>query len=285
MGFKIKTLGDTSLEKIADALNLSFSDYFVPFVLTPEQLLAKMKADKTNLDYSVGVFEGENLIALILHGTDIIDGKKVVYNGGTGVIPEKRGQGLTKKMYEYILPVLKKEEVDYLVLEVISINIQAIKSYEKTGYKISRVLKCYKGQIDLKNEITETDSIEIKKLNDYDWKLMQSFWDIQPTWQNSKNVLEEIKETNLSLGAYINNKLIGYVIYNPVSKRIQQIAVHKDFRRLKVASRLLLFIAEQFGNEMAIINVEESSEPINSFLVNTGFENYLNQLEMKLELR
>lgn len=279
----IKTLKNISVKKITDTFNLSFSDYFIPLHLTPEQLSSKMSADKINLDYSVGIFDNENLIAFILHGTDIIESKSVVYNGGTGVIPEKRGQGLTKQMYDFILPVLKKEGVDYLVLEVISKNIQAIKSYEKVGYKIVRELRCYKGNISEKNK---SSHIDIRKLNFYDWKLMESFWDFIPTWQNSSHIIEEgLNNNNKSFGAYIDKLLIGYIIYNPDSKRIQQLAVHKNYRRTKIASTLITKVIKESGRELSIINIDKDSEPINAFLIKTGFENFLNQFEMRLELK
>ncbi|MDH6308555.1 ribosomal protein S18 acetylase RimI-like enzyme [Dysgonomonas sp. PFB1-18] len=279
---KIKTLSGTSIEQITRTFNQAFSDYFVPIVLTMEQLQSKMKADNVNLDYSVGVFDNEELIAFILHGTDVVDNKHVVYNGGTGVIPTQRGQGLTKQMYEYILPVLKDRGIDYLVLEVISKNIQAIKSYEKTGYTVSRMLKCYKGKADLNGEAKD---IEIKSLSNYDWVSMQSFRDFIPTWQNSMRTAEEMKATNKSFGAYADNQLTGYIIYNPNSKRIQQIAVHKDFRRRGIASALISVMVKDIGNEFSIVNIDDRSEPINSFLRKIGLENYLDQLEMKLELK
>jgi len=277
----IKTLRDTSFEIITNTFNLSFSDYFVTIRLTTEQLQAKMGIDKVNPDYSVGVFEDENLIAFILHGTDDIDNKKVVYNGGTGVVPDKRGQGLTKKMYEFILPVLKEQRVDYLILEAITKNIQAIKSYEKVGYRIKRELKCYNGQI---KPVNRTNDFEIRELACYDWTLMRSFWDFIPTWQNSVNVIDRLKESNKSIGAYLNSKLVGYLIYNPGSKRIQQFAVDKSLRRMGIASALIDNIVKEYGNDLSVVNVDESSEQTNSFILKTGLDNYLDQIEMKLEL-
>lgn len=276
----IKTLENISIEKITDTFNLAFSDYFISFHMTPELLSSKMKADKTDLSYSVGVFEDEELIALILHGTDIIGNKRVVYNGGTGVIPSKRGMGLTRRMYEFILPVLKEKGVDNVVLEVISKNIQAIKSYERSGFEIVRELKCYKGQISLKER---TENFIIKELISYDWTIMQSFWDLMPTWQNSSHVADELKNINRALGAYINNELVGYVIYNPNSKRIQQIAVHKDFRKKGIGSALMAVVVEEIGKELSIINIDKDSIPINSFLLRIGLENNINQFEMKLK--
>lgn len=278
---EIKTLGGIDKKDILNVFNKSFSDYFIPFQLSEEQLTSKMLADKTELDLSVGVFENKNLIAFILHGFDKIDNKKVIYNGGTGVIPEKRGSGLTKQMYHFILPILKENRIDRLQLEVITENIPAINSYKKSGYKIERELCCYKGEINILNI---NDRLEIKKLSNYDWDLMESFWDIYPTWQNSKNVINELKNNNISLGAYLENQLVGYVIYNPSNNRIQQIAVSKNFRQKKIASTIFREIIETYTNSLSIINVDKSSKCINTFLEKIGFENTLEQLEMKLHL-
>lgn len=279
---EIKTLEGVDIKEIVKVFNGSFSDYFVPFKLTQEQLTSKMLVDKIDLSLSVGVFENKKLIAFILHGFDTINNQKVIYNGGTGVIPEKRGFGLTKEMYLFILPLLIKKGINKLILEVITKNIQAIKSYEKSGFKVKRELLCYKGEVGISN--TNSSNIKIKELQKYNWELMESFWDIFPTWQNSKSVVNELKYNNTSLGAYIENQLVGYVIYNPTNKRIQQIAVSKEFRKKKIASSLVFKLKERCGNTISIINVDKKSNGVNDFFNKIGLENNLEQLEMELEL-
>ena len=278
---EIKTLEGINKLDILKVFNKSFSDYFIPFKLSEEQLTSKMLADKTDLNLSVGVFENENLIAFILHGFDKINNEKVIYNGGTGVIPEKRGSGLTKQMHSFILPILKEKKIDKLQLEVITKNNQAIISYQKSGYKIERALVCYKGEICISDT---NNNLEIKKMENYSWDLMKSFWDIYPTWQNSKNVVNELKPNNISMGAYIDDQLVGYIIYNPNNKRIQQIAVSRNFRKRKIASSLIYNIIETYGNILSVINVDKSSKSMNHFLEKIGFKNNLEQLEMKLHL-
>ena len=278
---EIKTLEDIDKKDILNVFNESFSDYFIPFKLSEEQLSSKMLADKTDLKLSVGVFENGNLIAFILHGFDKINNEKVIYNGGTGVIPKKRGSGLTKQMYLFILPLLRRNGINKLQLEVITENAQAINSYKKTGFRIVRELLCYKGKV---STLSLNNNLNIKKLQDYNWNLMESFWNIYPTWQNSKNVINELKYNNISLGAYIENQLVGYIIYSPNNKRIQQIAVSKDFRKRRIASTLIDEIIKTNGNMFSIINVDKSSKGINSFLEKIGLEKDLEQLEMKLQL-
>ncbi|MCG2461621.1 GNAT family N-acetyltransferase [Flavobacteriaceae bacterium F89] len=277
---EIKTLKGTGEKEILKVFNESFSDYFIPLQLTEEQLNSKILADKIKLDLSVGVFENGNLVAFILHGYDKINSEKIIYNGGTGVIPKNRGSGLTKQMHRFILPVLKEKGINKLYLEVIAENIQAIKSYKKSGYKVERELVCYKGEIRISKI---NNNLEIKELQNYNWNSIQSFWDISPTWQNSKNILNELRKTNISLAAYIENQLTGYVIFNPKNKRIQQIAINKNYRKQKVASTLLSKLIEDYGNTLWVINVDKSSKSVNAFFQKLGFEKNLEQLEMKLK--
>lgn len=166
---EIKALKGINNKRILKVFNDSFSNYFVQFKLTEEQLYSKIISDKIDLNLSVGTFENGKLIAFILHGFDTIDNHKVIYNGGTGVIPEKRGSGLTTQMYLFILPILEKSGVNKIILEVISKNIQAIKSYEKSGFKALRELDFYKGNFNFQKA---NKDVEIKELQSYPWKLM-----------------------------------------------------------------------------------------------------------------
>jgi len=278
---EIKTLKGTNEQLILEAFNNAFTDYFIPFHLTLGQLQSKMKADNIQLDVSVGVFEGDQLIAFVLHGIETVYNQKRIYNGGTGVIPLKRGGGLTKKMHEFILPKLREQRVNLLMLEVITTNVPAIKSYEKVGYHLERELSCYRGTV---RSSEATSTISIKEMTRYDWPLMESFWDFSPTWQNSKRTVDQLMPFNKSIGAYLEGRLVGYVIYNVAGKRIQQIAVHPHFRRKKIAATLINYLIDEFGNELSIINIDKSSVPINAFLSAIGLENNLNQFEMKMQV-
>lgn len=279
---RLQTLEGVPINKILEAFNNAFSDYFVPLQLTETQLVTKMKADKVDLSLSVGAFENDTLIAFILHGFDTVNNQKLVYNGGTGVIPSKRGTRLTQRMYEYIVPILKSKGIHSVILEVIDKNIPAIKSYTKAGFNSTRTLACYKGEC---RPIKSNEQITIKKLEEYSWNEMTTFWDIQPTWQNSNRVLSSMQSEHSSLGAYFMEELVGYAIFNPSNYRIQQIAVDKSFRRKGIASALLSQLLEESQNDLSIINVDTVSKNIHSFFTSIGLKNYLGQLEMELVLK
>lgn len=257
---KIETLEGIGTNVILDVFNLSFSDYFIPLKLTEEDLISKMLVDKINLNLSVGVFEQGQLIAFILHGIDNINDQKVVYNGGTGVIPNKRGKGLTKQMYRFILPLMVKEGVSKLTLEVISKNVQAIKSYKKIGFVEKKTLMCYKGDI---KAVDKNVLVKIKNLDKYNWVLMRSFWDINPTWQNTIQSIQANKGKMIALGAYVENKMLAYLIYNPFNKRIQQIAVNRQYRQQGIASALIDELVKKEGYSIGVINVDENASSLN----------------------
>ena len=277
---KIRSLKGIDNKEIAEVFNTSFADYFIPLELTAEQIMSKMWADKIDLRLSVGAFKNGKLVAFILHGLDTIGSEKVVYNGGTGVIPQERGQGLTQQMYRFILPILVERGIHKVVLEVITKNMPAIKSYEKSGFIVRRELFCYKGEVHINKA---NGDIVVKRMVSYPWKRLELFWDTQPTWQNSKNTLE-ILTNNAVFGAYLKNQLVGYISFNPTSFRIQQLAVHKDHRKRGVAKRLVLELKESYGKAMAVINVDKTASALNAFFLNIGLDNHLAQYEMEMAL-
>lgn len=274
---EFNTLENCSITEITTTFNKAFSDYFIPIQLTTDQLYAKMIADKTERAISIGAFDNGELVALMLHGKDIINGETVAYNGGTGVIPEYRGNGLTKEMYKRLEQHLEHQNISKIVLEVINENIQAIKSYEKSGFQIKRELACFKGHPKSVKPSWNLKSIDLTAQN---WKLIQSFWDIEPTWQNSINVLNTIKDTISVLGTFSDEQLVGYCIYNPNTNRIHQIAVKKEYRQRGIGTSLASSISKDSEQVISIINVDTTSRATINFFERLGLENNFNQFEM-----
>lgn len=274
----IKTLEHTSIDSILEVFNHSFSDYLIPMHLKIEQLNTKIITENIQLHYSIGAFDGDQLVGFILHGWDADKG--IVYNGGTGVIPSHRGHGLTQDMYSFILPRLKMNKIKHAVLEVISNNIPAIKSYEKIGFKKVRELQCYRGILSLDEA---KDSIEIRELVDYPWEDLEPFWEVLPAWQYNRQSMDLSRESHSLFGAFVNKELIAYAIVNLTSHRLNQIAVSKEYRRSGAATTLLHVInaKEKEVQNHSMINVDATSQSLNSFLVHCGLKQFLTQHEMK----
>jgi ribosomal protein S18 acetylase RimI-like enzyme len=277
---EIKSLENIEISELVTVFNQSFSDYIIPLEITKEQLENKIKSDNIKLDFSVGAFEKNRLIGFILHGLNFVNGNKITYNAGTGVIPEKRGNKITFKLLEHIIPKLKEQNVTKIKLEVITENEIAFRTYKKIGFEIIRELNCYKGQIKSKIE----SKFKILPLKNYDWELLKSFWDWDPTWQNSISSVENTNYLNVAIGAFDSNSLIGYLIYNPNSNRIQQFAVNKEHRNQGVGKQLFQYISRDNEKDFSTINIETNSLNTNAFLLSLGLEVYIKQYEMELKL-
>lgn len=279
---KLQTLQNIKINELLDVFNVSFADYIVPFNLTKEQLEYKIKSDGIHLDLSVGAFDSGKLVGFILHGFDILNNQKIVYNAGTGIIPSHRGKKLTVKLYEFIVPILKALNVNKIKLEVITENLTAIRTYENIGFVICRKLTCYKGVL---SSATNKTKYSVRKKENYDWSKFESFWDFQPSWQNSVSSLEKIKRNTTLIGVYDAKLLLGYLIFNPKSNRVQQFAVDKSFRNKGLATELFNYVQQNSSAEISIINIEDNSAEISKFLDKQGLINYINQYEMELILK
>src|SRR5687768_12381337 len=144
---KFKDLQHVSLQIIADTFNLAFSDYVIPMHFTEPQLIEKLTRDGINLEHSVGAFDGEKLVGFILQGVGQWDGTLAAYNGGTGVIPVYRGKKITQQLYSYSIPKLRAAGVNKCLLEVVTHNKVALKTYEKIGFTATRTLLSFKGEL------------------------------------------------------------------------------------------------------------------------------------------
>lgn len=277
----IRNLQGVSIEELTEVFNLAFSDYFVKIHLTPEQLSTKLQAENVCLAYSVGAFNNDRLVGFILHGYEERDGKKITYNGGTGVIPAFRGNSITKQMYQFILPILKQDGIDAVYLEVIEQNIQAIKSYLHVGFVEVRKLDCYNGAIKIDHAKSNST---IRELQQLEWNEMRSFWDVEPSFQHSPSTVERMKGKTINLGAYQNDQFVGYLIFSPGNKKLLQLAVKPEFRRQGIATALIDALSKTCESIVAN-NIDQCSEASLAFVRSVGLNHSVSQLELQLDLK
>lgn len=282
MNLKFSTLEQVSISDIVETLNLAFAKYFVPINFTPENLALKMKQEGTILNLSVGAFDSDKLIGVILQGYRQDNGKQIVYNGGTGVLPAYRGQQITEQMYQFIIPKLIQNKIDEAWLEVITENYGAIKVYERTGFHKMQKVICWKQESEI-SLIEQPIAVSFRTLNTIDWSFFNNWNLFKPTWQNSNFAILNILENFNIIGVFINNNLIGYGIVNPLNGRISQFGIHPKWRRRKIGTLLFQHLAKITSTNLSIINVPSNAYAVIAFLEKIGFNTTLSQYEMCLK--
>jgi ribosomal protein S18 acetylase RimI-like enzyme len=168
------------------------------------------------------------------------------------------------------------------MLEVISNNIPAIKSYEGIGFKQVRDVVCFRGEIDI-NSFNQ--DIKIKQVEPPNFDELDELVEIEPTWQNSKETILNIGKNSLCFLAILDDHVCGFVIINSSSNRLLQIAVKQEKRNQGIGSALLNHIKDQVSPTISIINIDSSFESTLGFFESRNLGRFLVQREMRLVFR
>lgn len=234
---------------------------------------------------SAGAFDQDTLAGFIFTSVNYYDGKLTAYNGGTGVRPSQRGQQLTLRMYDFLIPRLKEKNVRQCVLEVLTENDRAIKAYRQVGFRETKAYRCFK--LENKNIVVKPPRLpfEIITVKQPNWELYDSFSDQVPSFLDSPLMIDFNLENETIIEAHAANGCIGYAIYQPDFGRISQIGVAPKFRGYGIAANLIRYIQKTSKQKgLSIINVDKHATGTMAFFKHLGFKNQLDQYEMKLTL-
>ncbi len=283
---QIKSLTGIGIEKIHEAFKKAFVDYAEPFNLSVGELQYMIERRGFNGELSYGAFVEEEMVGFTLNGLGDWNGKLTAYDTGTGVIKDYRQQKVASRIFDESLPLLKAQGVEQYLLEVIKINTKAVGLYKKKGFVVTREFDYYvssKDQINLNRKSLQGD-YSIGNIEDPDWNHLQSFWDFQPSWQNSIASVTRKLEHFSMVGVFYQDTLVGYGCMERSTGDIPQLAVHPNFRRQGLASELFLQLME-LASPVAIkmINTWNDSIPIKMFLKNLGLKPRHGQYEMILK--
>lgn len=269
----IKNLEKIAFDKIIECFLLAFKNYFVEMPTNLDFYRKRWKYAKVDLKLSYGMFDNEKLVGFIINGIDSRNGVLTAYNTGTGVIPDFRQRNIIKQIYDYAIPKLKSNGIEKCLLEVITANKIAIKTYENIGFDITRTLKCYKGG--LNNSKIDINLIE-KKLNQIDFKTLpnQEYY----SWDNHKNSLKANPDYRF-FQVETDAEICSYFIINNQSGYLAQFDVLDN----NASNWNDLFCAiESISKKIKINNVDSKFQEKIEVLKSLGIENTIDQYEMEM---
>lgn len=133
---RIGRLIECTFAEALEVRNRGFEQYYSDMSTTMERLIANFHNNSIKPELSVIAFADDKPVGFVFIGVKTVDGKKLAWNGGTGVIPEYRGKGIAKAMMIEAQRVIQEQEVDRATLEVVTKNTHAIAAYQKGGFRI-----------------------------------------------------------------------------------------------------------------------------------------------------
>ena len=263
-----------------------FADYIIKFELSERQFQNHITLNAVDLERSAGCFDRKKPVGLSLNGFGDWEGKPTVYDAGTAVLPEYRRRGISRSMFDWMVPIFSGEGFEQFLLEVITSNAPAIRLYETLGFKRTRELLLLET-----DSLTECDDrrmssdVEIREIHRHENIPFESFWDGKPSWQNSMAAVERSIQGKRVLGAFIGGNCVGYIVFSAGMGKLAQLAVHREHRRKGIGTRLLNEMQKDVVEQnLQVINLDESMTESVVFFQNRGFKKVLGQYEMLMEM-
>lgn len=211
---KIKRLLDCTLTEAVNAWNEGFEGYYFDATTTPDNFIKRMVNEDLSPLLSIVAFEDNQPIGIVMNGVRDIKGKKVAWNGGTGVAKDFRSKGVGKILMNSTLSILKEEGIDIATLEAISVNTKAISLYKNMGYIVDDDVeylnlngKLPQNPIKDSNKKYILDRVATQQIGQLSFYKGMNPWQTQ--WQSAKN----------SEGVIIkdeNGNELGYAYYQKV---------------------------------------------------------------------
>ena len=136
--YHYQALQGISLAQLAACFNLAFSDYEQPICFTPDSLEYYLTASNVDLSLSYGAFWEEEMVGFILNSAGVYQAQQVVFDAGTGVIPQHRGRKVFSALFDYTCQQLRQRGITGYCLEVLQTNQHAVSIYSKKGFRVQR---------------------------------------------------------------------------------------------------------------------------------------------------
>jgi ribosomal protein S18 acetylase RimI-like enzyme len=266
---QIRPLEPGDFPLLLTTFNEAFSDYAVAFQLSADALAEMLLRRGYAPQASVGVFDGDRLVAFTLNGLGGWRGRLTGYDTGTGVVPSNRGRGLSSRMIDAATDLLRAAGARQYLLEVLQSNERAIRVYQRAGFEVTRALQCW--SVD-----SSEASPPLPPAAAIDWTEVARWFDVDPSWQNSIEAVGRARAPR-TIYAATGGRLLGCAVVFD-NGDLPFLAVAPDARRNGFGRQLLR--SASAGRALRVLNVDASSAAADSFLRACGATPTVAQWEM-----
>lgn len=279
-----KRCSEVSMDLIYEGFNIGFSDYMIKISMPKDAFISRFFGTEGNsLDHSFIALDNDKSIGIVFGGIKNYEGVKTMRCGTLAVDPSYRGKGISQRLMQLHKEKAVEEGCKQLFLEVIAGNERAISFYKKLGYDKIYDLSYF--SLEEANSLKEKEKLklDIRPSNIEELKLLRErLRDIHINWQNDVEYIEK-SEGQLTLGAYINDKIAGIISMNKNTK-ISFIWVESLLRQNGIGTSLLMSASKELQLSKISIGFPNNAS-VQQFITKTGFKrDNIAQYEMYLPL-
>ena len=264
--YTYKALSDIGMPQLADCFNLAFSDYEQSIRFTPESLKYYLTASSVNLALSFGAFCGEQLIGFILNADGIYNEQRVVFDAGTGIVPEHRGKKVFSGLFEYTVGQLQNCGIAKYYLEVLQSNHHAVSIYSKKGFTVQRE---YSVLVASGPKYDRTENVEAAPYQEF--KAFPVACSVAPSFEHTTHAIHQNPQLYEVL--YLQHQ--AYCIY---AKRNGEI-IQMHYDTLDALKEVMSALIRRYPSAMAK-NVDFEYPQVIQMLTDIGFKEITKQYEM-----
>lgn len=282
-------LNNVDFSEIYSCFLEAFADYHIDMSYMNQQAMYNRMC-KNGVDYnvSVGAFDNGKMVGFTLIGIDDWRGQKAAFDAGTGIVPDFRGKGIARKMFEFSIPKCKELGIEKFLLEVLRVNEAGIKAYQKTGFNITRELDCFALQVDqFKSSGKPVAGIVIRQVERDILSQFAPHLDWQPSWENSFSSISRIPDEVNIYGAFTGDKCVGILAFYPALNWVMSLVIKRNYRLKGIAVQLVTHCVPNLPKTVKTIkalNIESTAVDMINLFKQLGFEETSGQYEMAMDL-
>jgi ribosomal protein S18 acetylase RimI-like enzyme len=284
-----KKLSELSIEDVIALWNRGFEEYLVNITMNVTTFLRRVVFEDLSLEHSFAAYADEQPIGIVVNGFRQINGQKVGWNGGTGIIPEHRGKGFGLLLMQENIELYRREGVEIALLEAIAENERAIKLYQKVGYQIEDQLTFMNmsGELPANSFDSDSNRYIIKKgmarhIGTLPFHKALAAWQTQwPSVKDGESIL-----------VYDGTDAVGYALYKRVydeSGNLSMISLyqcetvpdHQDREAIFLLALREAYQPLSHPCKRITVNLSKSNETVIQALMDAGFSTQVELVHMK----
>jgi hypothetical protein len=166
------------------------------------------------------------------------------------------------------------------LLEVITTNTVASTLYANTGLHRTRRLDCFRAPR-LSAEPVDPD-VFVSPIDPAWMSRVAGLIEYAPSWQNESASVDEIADACCLVDARRDGRTVAFAVLIPQFGNLMQIGWNDADAFRSVLARAS---AEAVSDTLTVINLPQSAFEIRRALETSGFQRFISQYEMELDLR